>query len=157
MARALSQTALEEIAHLASRYPVARSALIPALHTAQAEAGYLSEGAMADVGEALGLPLTEVMSVATFYEMFHLEPPGRHHVRICINISCYLNGCDQVLEHLCRRLGIRPGETTVDGRVTLESVQCLAACEEAPVVLINAERHARVTARVLDDLLERLG
>jgi NADH-quinone oxidoreductase E subunit len=156
MARALSQAALEEIAHLRGRYPVARSALIPALHAAQAEVGYLSEGAMADVGEALGLPLTEVMSVATFYEMFHLEPPGRHHVRICINISCYLNGCDQVLEHLCRRLGIRPGETTADGRVTLESVQCLAACEEAPVLLINAERHARVTARVLDDLLERL-
>ncbi len=157
MARALSPAALQEIARLKGLYPQSRSALIPALHAAQEDAGYLSEGAMADVGEALGLPLTEVMSVATFYEMFHLEPPGRHHIRFCVNISCHLNGCDGVLEHLCHRLGIRPGETTPDGRVTLESVQCLAACEEAPVLLIDAERHARVTTAALDELLARLG
>lgn len=156
MARALSPAALQEIARLVALYPRPRSALIPALHTAQENVGYLSEGAMADVGEALGLPLTEVMSVATFYEMFHLEPPGRHHIRICINISCHLNGCDGVLDHLCRRLGIRPGETTPDGRITLESVQCLAACEEAPVLLIDAERRARVTAAELDRLLAGL-
>ncbi len=156
MARTLSRAALEEIARLCSLYPEVRSALLPALHAAQAEVGYLSKGAMTDVGEALGLPLTEIMSVATFYEMFHLEPPGRHHIRFCTNISCHLNGCDEVLEHLCRRLGIRPGETTADGRVTLESVQCLAACEEAPVLLVNADRHARVTAVAIDDLLGRL-
>jgi NADH-quinone oxidoreductase E subunit len=152
----LSSAAREEIARLRGRYPQPRSALIPSLHIAQAEVGYLSEGAMAEVGDALGMPLTEVVSVATFYEMFHLEPPGRHHIRICINISCYLNGCDQVLDHLCRRLGIRPGQTTDDGRVTLESVQCLAACEEAPVLLIDAERHPRVTTAVVDELLTRL-
>lgn len=151
----LSRGALEEIARLRAGYPEARSALIPSLHVAQAEVGYLSERAMAEVGEALGLPLTEVASVATFYEMFHLEPVGRHHIRICINISCHLNGCDEVVDYLCRRLGIRPGQTTADGRVTLESVQCLAACEEAPVLLINAERHARVTPAAIDELLAR--
>ncbi len=156
MARTLSGAALEEIARLRAGYPQPRSALIPSLHVAQAEVGYLSEGAMAEVGEALGVPLTEVASVATFYEMFHLDPVGRHHIRICINISCHLNGCDEVVDHLCRRLGIRPGQTTADGRVTLESVQCLAACEEAPVLLINAERHARVTPAALDELLARL-
>ena len=156
MAHALSPAALDEIARLRGLYPQSRSALIPALHAAQSEVGYLSEGAMADVGEALGLPLTEVMSVATFYEMFHLEPPGRHHIRFCINLSCYLNGCDAVLAQLCARLGIRPGETTPDGRVTLEAVQCLAACEEAPVMLVNAERHARVTAAAVDAIVETL-
>ena len=156
MARTLSRAALEEIARLRDCYPQPRSALIPSLHVAQGEVGYLSEGGMADVGEALGLPLTEVMSVATFYEMFHLEPPGRHHIRICINISCYLNGCDHVLDRLCQRLGIRPGQTTADGRVTLEAVQCLAACEEAPVLLIDAERHPRVTPAAVDGLLARL-
>jgi NADH-quinone oxidoreductase E subunit len=156
MAPALSSAAREEIARLRARYPQPRSALIPSLHVAQAEVGYLSEGAMAEVGQALGMPLTEVVSVATFYEMFHLEPPGRHHIRICINISCYLNGCDRVLDHLCGRLGIRPGQTTDDGRVTLESVQCLAACEEAPVLLIDADRHPRVTPAVVDELLARL-
>ena len=156
MPRTLSPAALEEIARLRGLYPRSKSALIPALHAAQAEVGYLSEGAMEDVGEALGLPLTEVMSVATFYEMFHLEPPGRYHIRFCTNLSCHLNGCDGVLAHLCERLGIRPGETTADGLVTLEAVQCLAACEEAPVMLINAERHARVTATAIDALVARL-
>lgn len=157
MGRALSESALQEIARLRGLYPQPRSALIPALHAAQEDVGYLSEGAMADVGEALGLPLTDVMSVATFYEMFHLEPPGRHHIRFCVNISCHLNGCDRVLEHLCQRLGVRPGQTTPDGRVTLESVQCLAACEEAPVLLIDGDRHARVTVAAVDDLLAELG
>jgi NADH-quinone oxidoreductase E subunit len=156
MAPALSSAARAEIARLRASYPQPRSALIPSLHVAQAEVGYLSEGAMAEVGQALGMPLTEVVSVATFYEMFHLEPPGRHHIRICINISCYLNGCDRVLDHLCGRLGIRPGQTTDDGRVTLESVQCLAACEEAPVLLIDADRYPRVTPAVVDELLARL-
>jgi NADH-quinone oxidoreductase subunit E len=156
MARALSPAALDEIARLRSLYPEPRSALLPALHAAQAEVGYLTEAAMEDVGQALGVPLTEVASVATFYEMFHLEPLGRHHIRICTNLACYLNGCDRVLDHLCRRLGVRPGETTADGRVTVEAVQCLAACEEAPVLLVDADRHPRISPGAIDDLLARL-
>ncbi len=156
MARALPPPVLEEIARLRGLYAQPRSALLPALHAAQEEIGYLTEDAMRDVGDALGLPLSEVMSIATFYEMFHLERPGRHHIRICTNISCHLNGCEALLERLCSRLGIRPGETTADGRVTLEPVQCLAACEEAPVLLVDAERHARVTPVMLDELLARL-
>lgn len=156
MPRALSPATLEEIGRLRGRYPKARSALMPALHAAQAECGYLSEGALADVGEALGVPLTDVMSVATFYEMYHLDPPGRHHIRFCINLSCMLNGCDPLLEHLCGRLRIRPGETTADGRVTLEAVQCLAACEEAPVMLIDGDRHPRLNAAKIDDVLAGL-
>lgn len=152
----LSQAVLAEIARLRALYPVPRSALLPALHAAQAETGYLTEGALGGVGQALGLPLTEVVSVATFYEMFHLEPLGRHHIRICTNLSCYLNGCDRVLERLCARLGVRPGETTADGRVTVEAVQCLAACEEAPVLLVDAERRPRMTPEGVDDLLARL-
>jgi NADH-quinone oxidoreductase E subunit len=156
MARALSPAALDEIARLRGLYPEPRSALLPALHAAQAEVGYLTEAAMEDVGRALGVPLTEVASVATFYEMFHLEPLGRHHIRICTNLACYLNGCDRVLDHLCRRLGVRPGETTADGRVTVEAVQCLAACEEAPVLLVDADRHPRISPGAIDDLLARL-
>ncbi len=156
MARALPPPVLEEIARLKGLYAQPRSVLLPALHAAQEEIGYLTEDAMRDVGDALELPLSEVMSIATFYEMFHLERPGRHHIRICTNISCHLNGCEALLERLCSRLGIRPGETTADGRVTLEPVQCLAACEEAPVLLVDAERHARVTPVMVDELLARL-
>ena len=156
MARALPKPVLEEITRLRGLYAQPRSALLPALHAAQGEIGYLTEDAMRDVGDALGLPLSEVMSIATFYEMFHLERPGRHHIRICTNISCHLNGCDALLARLCSRLGIQPGETTADGRVTLEPVQCLAACEEAPVLLVDAERHARVTPVMVDELLTKL-
>ena len=156
MARALSPATLAEIARLRALYPQAPSALLPALHAAQDEVGYLSAEAMEDVGDALGLPLTEVMAVASFYEMFHLDRPGRHQIRVCTNLSCYLNGCERIVEHLCSRLGIRPGETTADGRVTMETVQCLAACEEAPVLLVDAERIPRVTPIAIDECLARL-
>jgi len=156
MARALSPATLAEIARLRALYPQAPSALLPALHAAQDEVGYLSAEAMEDVGDALGLPLTEVMAVASFYEMFHLDRPGRHQIRVCTNLSCYLNGCERIVQHLCRRLGIRPGETTADGRVTMETVQCLAACEEAPVLLVDAERIPRVTPIAIDECLARL-
>ncbi len=156
MARVLGPAVLAEIARLAGLYADPRSALLPALHAAQEECGHLSEGAMADVAQVLGLPLPDVASVASFYSMFHTEPVGRHQIRICTNLSCYLNGCGEVLERLCRGLGIRPGETTPDGRVTLEAVECLAACEEAPVLLLDADRHPRVTAAAVDDLLAHL-
>ncbi len=156
MAGVLSHAALAEIARLRTLYFRPQSALLPALHAAQDEVGYLSLEAMEDVGDALGLPLSEVTSVATFYSMFFLEPVGRHKIRVCTNLSCYLNGCEQILEHLCRRLGIGPGETTPDGRVLVEVAECLAACEEAPVILVDADRHARVTPAAIDDLLGKL-
>ncbi len=157
MARALSGAVLEEIARLRGLYAQPQSALLPALHAAQDEVGYLSDGAMQDVAAALGMPLSEVTSVATFYSMFFTEPVGRHKIRVCTNLSCYLNGCEAVLDHLCRRLGIRPGETTPDGRVLVEAAECLAACEEAPALLADADRYACVTPAAIDDLLARLG
>jgi NADH-quinone oxidoreductase subunit E len=156
MERVLRPAVLAEISRLTQMYAHPRSALLPALHAAQDQVGYLSEAAMTDVADALGLPVSEVASVATFYSMFHPGPVGRHQIRVCTNISCYLNGCGEVLDHLCGRLGIRPGETTPDGRVTLEAVECLAACEEAPVMLVDADRHPRMTPAAVDDLLGRL-
>jgi NADH-quinone oxidoreductase subunit E len=156
MARALSAATLAEIGRLRGLYPRSHSAVLPALHAAQAETGYLSAGAMQDVADALRVPLTEVTSVATFYSMFFTEPVGRHKIRVCTNLSCHLNGADDVLHYLCGRLGIRPGETTRDGRVLVEVAECLAACEEAPVLLADEDRCARVTPEAIDDLLGRL-
>jgi NADH-quinone oxidoreductase E subunit len=156
MARMLSAESLEAIARARARYPRAESALLPALHAAQAQVGYLPEPAMADVADALGVPVTEVAAVATFYSMFHTEPVGQHIVRVCTNLSCHLNGADRVMDRLCDRLGIRPGQTTPDGRVSLEVAECLAACEEAPVLLADADRVARVTPDGVDDLVRRL-
>jgi NADH-quinone oxidoreductase subunit E len=156
MPRLLSAETLEAIARARARYPRAQSALLPALHAAQAQVGYLPEPALADVAEALGVPVTEVAAVATFYSMFHTEPVGRHIVRVCTNLACQLNGADRVMERLCGRLGIRPGETTADGRVSLEIAECLAACEEAPVLLADADRVPRVTPDGVDDVVRRL-
>jgi NADH-quinone oxidoreductase subunit E len=154
--RLLSPAALEAIAQARARYPRAQSAMLPALHAAQAEVGYLPEPALADVADALGLPVTEVAAVATFYSMFHTQPVGRHIVRVCTNLSCLLNGADAVLGRFCDRLGIRPGETTPDGRVSLEVAECLAACEEAPVLLADTDRVPRVTPEGVDELVRRL-
>lgn len=156
MTRVLSPAVVEEIGRLRALYPRAQSALVPALHAAQAQCGYLPEEALRDVAELLGVPYSEVVAVATFYSMFFTEPVGRHLIRVCTNLSCYLNGCEQVLERLCSRLGVRPGETTPDGRVTVEAAECLAACDEAPVALVDTERRARLTPQAVDALLEEL-
>jgi NADH-quinone oxidoreductase subunit E len=154
--RVLSRATLEAIAAARARYATAQSALLPALHAAQAQVGYLPQPALADVADALGLPVTEVTSVATFYTMLFTEPVGRHIVRVCTNLTCHLCGVGPVLDRLCGRLGIRPGQTTADGRVTLEVAECLAACDEAPVLLVDADRLARVTPEAVDDLVRRL-
>jgi len=156
MAHVLNEATLAEIARLRGLYPRAQSALLPALHAAQDQVGYLSPEAMADVADALGVSVPEVASVASYYSMFFRAPVGRHKLRLCTNLSCYLNGAEGVLHHLCQRLGVRPGETTPDGRVLVEAVECLGACEEAPVLLADTERHARVTPAAVDELLERL-
>ncbi len=155
-ARVLSSDTLEAIARARARYPRAQSALLPALHAAQAQVGYQPEPALADVADALGVPATEVAAVATFYSMFHTEPVGRHIIRVCTNLACQLNGADRVVDRLCDRLGIRPGQTTPDGRVTLEIAECLAACEEAPVLLADADRLPCAAPGVVDDLVRRL-
>jgi NADH-quinone oxidoreductase subunit E len=156
MARVLSADVLAEISRLRGLYVRPQSALLPALHAAQAQTGYLSDDAIGDVAEALGVPSTEVASVATFYSMFTTEPLGRHRIRICTNLSCYLCGAEEILEHVCRRLGVGPGETTADRRFTVEAVECLAACEEAPVMLVDTGRHPRATAVSIDTLLDGL-
>lgn len=154
-ARALSAQARAEIDRLAGLYERRQSALLPALFVAQDEAGYLTPEALGAVAEALDLPLQEVVSVASFYHLLYLEPVGRHVIQVCTNISCMLNGCRRVLDRLTERLAVPAGATTPDGRFTLRAVECLAACDEAPVVLIDEDRWPRVTPDGLDDLLAR--
>ncbi|MDR7455026.1 MAG: NADH-quinone oxidoreductase subunit NuoE, partial [Armatimonadota bacterium] len=132
-----------------------QSALLPALFVAQREHGYLSPEALAGVAEALDLPVSEVASVASFYRLFYLKPVGRHVIQVCTNLACMLNGCAAVVRRFGERLGVASGETTADGRFTLRTVECLAACEEAPAVLVDEDRWARVTPGDIDRLLER--
>ncbi len=138
------------------RYPRPKSALIPLLHLTQEEHGWISEESMRHIAELLGLEPAEVYGTATFYEMFKFEPVGRYCINVCTNVSCQLLGAWELLEHAEHRLGIRAGSTTDDGVFTLEDVECIAACTEAPAVQVNYRYRYRVTNDDLDALLEDL-
>jgi len=149
----------EGFAKAVAKYPPERrrAALLPALHLAQDELGWLSEPAMAYVGSLLDVPPVRVREVATFYTMYHLEPVGRHHIGVCNSISCWSMGAPLILEHCAQKLGIHPGETTRDGVFSLEEVACLAACGAAPAVLVNNFTYVEgVTPQSIDQLIDRL-
>ena len=117
-----------EVAEAVARYPVKRSAVLPVLWIAQREWGWLPPAALRLVARTLELPEPEVFGIATFYTMFNLKPVGRHHLQVCMTLSCSLMGADRLFTHLERKLGVGHGETTPDGRFTLRRVECLAAC-----------------------------
>ena len=141
---------------LVSRYPEKRSALIPILHETQVEVGYLSPAAVEWVAHYLGLTSADVMSVASFYDMLHLEPVGKHVIHVCQNLTCSLLGAEPLIRHLETRLGIRTGETTRNGKITVKRMECLAACGEGPAIQVDGEYHGRMTREKLDLLLEKL-
>lgn len=152
----ISEQAKERMRALAARYPVARSALLPALHIAQEEEGYITQNGLDAVAEVLNLTTDDVKSVATFYTMYYQRPHGQKVVSVCTGISCYLRGCDALVEHLEKRLGVKRGETTADGNFTLECAECLASCGTAPVLQVNGEFVENVTEEMADALLDEL-
>jgi NADH-quinone oxidoreductase subunit E len=139
-----------------ARYPVKKSALIPLLHLAQEQDGYVTEDAMVHIAELVDVTPAEVLGTASFYEMFKREPVGDYVVNVCTNISCLLRGGEELLEHLEHRLGIKAGSTTPDGKFTLEDVECIAACTEAPCLQVNYRYFHRVTAEAVDELVDDL-
>jgi NADH-quinone oxidoreductase subunit E len=152
----ISDETMQRFDQLVRRYPEKRSALIPMLHEVQAEVGYLSPEAIEWVAGYLGLSPADVMSVASFYDMLHLEPVGKHLIYVCQNLTCSLLGAERLIHHLENKLGIRMGETTPDGLISLKRMECLASCGTAPAIQIDGIFHERMTPQKLDDLLERL-
>ena len=138
------------------RYPRPKSALIPLLHLAQEQDGYVTQDAMVHIGELVGITPAEVLGTCTFYEMFKLEPVGRYLVNICTNISCMLLGGDELLHHAEQTLGVKAGCTTPDGLFTLEEVECIAACTEAPALQVNYRYHHKVSEPDFDLLIDDL-
>ena len=136
-----------------ARYPRPKSALIPLCHLAQEQDGWLTDEAMVHIGELIGCTSAEVLGTASFYEMFKLHPVGRYCVNVCTNISCQLLGAEELLEHAEETLGIRAGGTTEDGAITLEDVECIAACTEAPAIQVNYRYFHNVTADDLDQII----
>ena len=150
----LSEETKQAILRLQKLYPEKRSALIPALHLAQAEVGYLPIETQKAVAELFGLDLNEVHSVVTFYDMFFEEPAGKHVLRVCKNLSCMLRGADGLLSRLCQRLQIAPGGTTADGEFTVVASECLAACDRAPMLLVDDKVMGPVHETDVERILE---
>ena len=139
-----------------SRYPRPKSAMIPLLHLAQEQDGYVAPDAMEHIAELLDVTAAEVLGTCSFYEMFKREPVGDYLVNVCTNISCLLLGGEELLHHLEERLGIRSGSTTADGAFTIEDVECIAACTEAPCLQVNYRYFYKVTNDDADALIDDL-
>lgn len=147
-------TMREEIEAAAARYPDRRSAIMPALMIAQKEHGHLPGPVLEDVAEILGVERVWVYELVTFYTLFHTEPIGRFHLQLCDNVSCMLCGSEALLKHLETTLRIKKGETAADGVFTLSTVECLGACEMAPVMQVGDDYHGNLDNARLDALLE---
>lgn len=133
-----------------------RDALIEALHSAQEAFGYLDDDALRYVGDSLAVPPSTVFGVATFYHYFTLKPQGEHTCVVCTGTACYINGASEILSAIRANLGIRPKETTEDGKVSLLTARCLGACSLAPAVIVDNEVEGRVNAAAFSARLERL-
>ena len=132
-----------------------RGALMPVLQKAQEIYGYLPIEVQSMVAEGLGISLSEVYGVATFYSQFSLNPKGEHRISVCLGTACYVKGADKILEGLEERLGIKCGECTKDGVFSLDSCRCVGACGLAPVIMIDDDVYGRLTVDQLDDILKK--
>jgi NADH-quinone oxidoreductase subunit E len=152
-----STTFAEEVRAIAARYPDARSATLPALRLAQEHHGWLPPEAFREVADALGLTPAYCHSVASFYDMYHLAPVGKHLVEVCTNLSCALAGAQKVVDAFEDELGVGPGQTTDDGEVTFRTVECLGGCGYATVVAIDHRYHQHVDASKVPGLVQEIG
>lgn len=151
-----SEARLAEIKSLVERYPAPQSALLPVLHMAQEDFGYLSMETQQMIADLLGLRLMQVREVVTFYTMFREKPCGTYLLEVCTNAGCMLNGANELVAHMCDRLGIKLGETTPDGLFTVTEVECAGACAGAPVVQINNLYHEKVDNAHIDAFIDEM-
>lgn len=147
----------EQVAKILERYPEKRSAIMPLLHLAQEERGYIAREDIESVAEILEMTPAQVESVASFYALYLRRPAGRYILTVCSNLSCVLGGARGLVQHLQERLGVRPGETTEDGLFTLNVTgECLAACDQAPVLQVNGYYVHRALPERVDRVIEAL-
>jgi NADH-quinone oxidoreductase subunit E len=152
----LSEDNVRLAAEIIGRYPRSKSALVPLLHLAQEQDGWVTRDAMVHIAELVGTTPAEVYGTATFYEMFRFEPVGRYLINICGTMSCQLMGAHELMERASERLGVKVGGTTPDGTFTLAHAECQAACTEAPCLQVNYRYRYRVTPEQIDQLIDDL-
>jgi len=151
----LSDAEKREIEAGLAHYPTRRAVSIDALKIVQRHRGWVSDEALKDVAELLGLSPADLDGVATFYNLLFRKPVGRHVILMCDSVSCWIMGCDRLRERLTARLGIRMGQTTADGRFTLLPIVCLGACDHAPVIMIDDDTHGDLDPEKIDRILEQ--
>ena len=155
-AASLSAAVEAEIDGHLAKYPVKRSAILPLMFIVQRERGYLDPPGVAYLANRLGLRITDIWEVATFYSMLHTEPVGKYHIQICKTLSCKIMGEPSITDHVCSRLGIKPGETTADGKFTVSLVECLGSCGTAPMFQVGFDYHENLTTEKVDQILDSL-
>ena len=149
---------IPEFERLRRRFPdtFASSLVLPCVRRIQEDRGYVSDEDIQQLAAYLGVPQIQIEEVLSFYTMFRRKPIGRWHLQFCHNVSCSMNGAENVLAHVERKLGIKPGQTTPDGRYTLSTVECLGSCGTAPMMMVNDGYHENLTLTKLDELLQGL-
>jgi NADH-quinone oxidoreductase subunit E len=149
---------IPEFEALRARFPAgfASSLVLPCLRRIQEERGYVADGDIEDRAAFLGVPAIQIAEVLSFYTQFRRMPVGRWHLQVCRNVSCSMRGAEGLLVHLERRLGIRPGGTTADGRFTLSTVECLGSCGTAPAMMLNDRYVENLSPEAVDALLKEL-
>jgi NADH-quinone oxidoreductase subunit E len=158
----LSEEYPDEVKKILLKYPPEhkRSAVMPLLYLAQRRDGYITKEAMAEIGQMLGMTTTDVVSIVGFYTLFHDEKAGKYRMQVCTDLPCAMRGADQFLEELCQNLGIKVGETTADGLITIEAVTCLAGCDRAPMFQLQSadslEYHENMTVDKTLELIDTL-
>lgn len=138
------------------RYPTKVALLLPALHAAQDETGWLPPEVIAEIGEYIGIHPAQVKEVASFYTMYNLKPVGKYHLKVCTNVACALRGAEDIVEHCEKKFGIKCGQTTPDKKFTLHEEECLGACGTAPAMMLNNDYVENLTVQKIDEILGRL-
>jgi NADH-quinone oxidoreductase subunit E len=156
MSPKFSEKIKKEVAEIIARYPQKKAALLPVLHVAQREFGYIGEDTAQMVAGLLEVRPIQVKEVVTFYTMYNRQPVGKHHIQICSNLTCSLMGGESLLEYLQEKLKVDPGETTKDKKFTLSTVECLGACEEAPCMMVNFDYYGHLDKNKIDEILDNL-
>jgi len=151
----LSPEERQEIEFELARYPTKRAVCIDALKIVQRHRGWVSDEGLRDIAALLDMSVDELDGVATFYNLIFRQPVGKHVVMVCDSVSCWLTGYERVREELTKRLGVKLGETTADGRFTLLPIVCLGACDRAPVMMVDGDLHPNLDAQKIEGILEK--
>jgi NADH-quinone oxidoreductase subunit E len=147
---------LKKLNEIKEHYPNTQAALMPALWIAQDQYGWISKEIMEYVGNLLDIPAEKVLGVVRFYTMYNTRPAGKHHLQVCTNVSCMLNGAYDILDFISEKLNIKPGDTTPDGNFTLSEVECLGSCGTAPMMQLNNYYEENLTKEKIDRLLSQI-